>query len=151
VAALFTFDDDQEEMIEFIDTMYFSFFLLLTVFFVMRHSVHFFSFLEASVSEGRSNRFIMDQFKGDALALFSFSMRFYMTIIRVNIYDTVEDFLDTYYIFVGDFDDDEYLAELFFSLHGTIFFTMDNNDDRSFLMEDESSFSYDLYYIYYML
>ena len=151
VAALFTFDDDQEEMIEFIDTMYFSFFLLLTVFFVMRHSVHFFSFLEASVSEGRSNRFIMDQFKGDALALFSFSMRFYMTVIRVNIYDTVEDFLDTYYIFVGDFDDDEYLAELFFSLHGTIFFTMDNNDDRSFLMEDESSFSYDLYYIYYML
>ena len=138
-------------MIEFIDTMYFSFFLLLTVFFVMRHSVHFFSFLEASVSEGRSNRFIMDQFKGDALALFSFSMRFYMTVIRVNIYDTVEDFLDTYYIFVGDFDDDEYLAELFFSLHGTIFFTMDNNDDRSFLMEDESSFSYDLYYIYYML
>ena len=151
MAALFTFDDDQEEMIEFIDTMYFSFFLLLTMFFVMRHSVHFFSFLEASVSEGRSNRFIMDQFKGDALALFSFSMRFYMTIIRVNIYDTVEDFLDTYYIFVGDFDDDEYLAELFFSLHGTIFFTMDNNDDRSFLMEDESSFSYDLYYIYYML
>lgn len=138
-------------MIEFIDTMYFSFFLLLTVFFVMRHSVHFFSFLEASVSEGRSNKFIMDQFKGDALALFSFSMRFYMTVIRVNIYDTVEDFLDTYYIFVGDFDDDEYLAELFFSLHGTIFFTMDNNDDRSFLMEDESSFSYDLYYIYYML
>lgn len=138
-------------MIEFIDTMYFSFFLLLTMFFVMRHSVHFFSFLEASVSEGRSNRFIMDQFKGDALALFSFSMRFYMTVIRVNIYDTVEDFLDTYYIFVGDFDDDEYLAELFFSLHGTIFFTMDNNDDRSFLMEDESSFSYDLYYIYYML
>jgi hypothetical protein len=117
----------------------------------MRHSVHFFSFLEASVAEGRSNRFIMDQFKGDALALFSFSMRFYMTVIRVNIYDTVEDFLDTYYIFVGDFDDDEYLAELFFSLHGTIFFTMDNNDDRSFLLEDESSFSYDLYYIYYML
>lgn len=138
-------------MIEFIDTMYFSFFLLLTMFFVMRHSVHFFSFLEASVSEGRTNRFIMDQFKGDALALFSFSMRFYMTVIRVNIYDTVEDFLDTYYIFVGDFDDDEYLSELFFSLHGTIFFTMDNNDDRSFLLEDESSFSYDLYYIYYML
>ena len=138
-------------MIEFIDTMYFSFFLLLTMYFVLRHSVHFFSFLEASVAEGRSNRFIMDQFKGDLLALFSFSMRFYMTVIRVNIYDTVEDVFDSYYIFVGDFDDDEYLAELFFSLHGTIFFTMDNKDDRSFLLEDESSFSYDLYYIYYML
>jgi len=117
----------------------------------MRHSIHFFSFLEASIAEGRSNSFIFLQFRADALALFSFSLRFYMLIFRVNVYDTVEDFLDTYYIFVGDFDDDEYLNELFFSLHGTIFFTMDNQDDRSFLLEDENDFSYDLYFIYFML
>jgi len=74
-----------------------------------------------------------------------------MLIFRVNVYDTVEDFFDSYYIFVGDFDDDEYLSELFFSLHGTIFFTMDNHDDRSFLLEDENDFIYDLYFIYFML
>jgi len=146
-----TFDDDQEEMIEFIDTMFVSFFVLLTFYFVLKHSVHFFSFLEASVTGGRDNKFILKQFKSDALGVFSFAMRFYIAIIRVNVYDTAEDFLDTYYIFVGDFDDDEYLSELFFSLHGTLFFTMDNQDDRSFLLEDESSFSYDFYYIYYML
>jgi hypothetical protein len=122
VAALITFDDDQEEMIEFVDTMLFYFFIMLTLYFLMRHSIHFFSFLEASIAEGRSNAFIFLQFRADVLALFSFSLRFYMLIFRVNVYDTVEDFLDTYYIFVGDFDDDEYLNELFFSLHGTIFF-----------------------------
>jgi len=138
-------------MIEFVDTMLFYFFIMLTLYFLMRHSIHFFSFLEASIAEGRSNSFIFLQFRADVLALFSFSLRFYMLIFRVNVYDTVEDFLDTYYIFVGDFDDDEYLNELFFSLHGTIFFTMDNQDDRSFLLEDENDFSYDLYFIYFML
>jgi hypothetical protein len=28
---------------------------------------------------------------------------------------------------------------------------MDNHDDRSFMLEDESDFSYDLYYLYYIL
>jgi hypothetical protein len=72
-------------------------------------------------------------------------------MFRVNVYDTVEDFFDSYYIFVGDFDDDEYLNELFFSLHGVMFFTMDNHDDRSFLLEDENDFLYDFYFIYFML
>ena len=138
-------------MIELVDNLYFYFFTLLTSYFVIRHSIHFFSFLEATTIGTRSNRFIVTQFKADVLALFSFTLRFYMLMFRVNVYDTVEDVLDTYYIFVGDFDDDEYVNELFFSLHGTLFFTMDNHDDRSFLYEDESDFSYDLYYLYFIL
>lgn len=151
LAVLLTFDDDQEEMIEFVDTSFFYFFIILTMYFAFRYSIHLFSFLEASVSEGRDNKFILSQFRADALSIVSFTMRFYTLLFRVNVYDTVEDFLDTYYIFVGDFDDDEYLNELFFSIQGTIFFTMDNHDDRSFLLEDENDFSYDLYFIYFML
>lgn len=146
-----TFDDDQEEMIEFVDTLYFYFFVVLTMYFLLRHSIHFFSFLEATSNGSRDNKFILTQFRADLLALFSFTLRFYMLMFRVNVYDTVEDILDTYYIFVGDFDDDEYINELFFSLHGTLFFTMDNHDDRSFLYEDESDFSYDLYYLYFII
>jgi hypothetical protein len=151
VSVLLTFDDDQEEVIELVDSLFFYFFITLTLYFIFRHSLHFFSFLDASVSEGRDNKFIFSQFRADFLNLFSFTMRFYMLIFRVNVYDTVEDFFDSYYIFVGDFDDDEYLNELFFSLHGTIFFTMDNHDDRSFMLEDENDFIYDLYFIYFML
>ena len=138
-------------MIELVDSLFFYFFITLTLYFVFRHSVHFFSFLDASISEGRDNKFVFLQFRADFLNLFSFSMRFYALIFRVNVYDTVEDFFDSYYIFVGDFDDDEYLNELFFSLHGVIFFTMDNHDDRSFLLEDENDFLYDFYFIYFML
>jgi len=72
-------------------------------------------------------------------------------MVRINIYDLVEDVLDTFYVTVNDFHDDEYVNELFFSLHGTLFFTMDNHDDRSFLYEDESDFSYDLYFLYFVV
>lgn len=145
-----TFDDDQEEMIELVDSLYVYFFIIITVYFVFRNSIHYLSFMEASISEKRSNGFI-SQWRADVANIVSVTFRFYMLIIRVNIYDVVEDVLDTYYVFVGDFDDDEYINELFFSLHGTLFFTMDNHDDRSFMYEDESDFSYDLYYMYYIL
>jgi hypothetical protein len=145
-----TFDDDQDEMIELVDCLYVYFFTVIMLYFVFRHSIHYLSFMEASISEKRSNGF-MSQFRADISNIISLMLRFYMLIIRVNIYDTVEDVLDTYYIFIGDFDDDEYVNELFFSLHGTLFFTMDNHDDRSFMYEDESDFSYDLYYMYYLL
>jgi hypothetical protein len=78
-------------------------------------------------------------------------LRFYILLFRMNVYDTLEDFFDGYYIFVGDFDDDEYLNELFLSLHGTLLFTIDNQDDRSFLLEDENDFSNDFFYTYYVL
>jgi len=68
----------------------------------------------------------------------------------MNVYDTLEDFFDSYYIFIGDFDDDEYFQELFLSIHGTILFTLDNHDDRSFLLEDESDFMSDFFYMYYV-
>lgn len=145
-----TFDDDQEEMIELVDSLYVYFFTVIMVYFIFRHSIHYFSFMDSSLNEKRSNNFL-NQFRVDAFNFGAVTLRFYMLIIRVNIYDTVEDVLDTYYVFIVDFDDDEYVNELFFSLHGTLFFTMDNHDDRSFMYEDESDFSYDLYYLYYIL
>jgi hypothetical protein len=146
--VLLTFDDDQEEMIEFIDTFFFYIFTTVIAYFVYKHSIHYFSFLEASIDQGRTVKFIA-QFKNDFLGTFSLVLRFYILLFRMNVYDTLEDFFDSYYIFIGDFDDDEYLTELFLSIHGTILFTIDNHDDRSFLLEDESDFSFDLFFLYY--
>lgn len=148
--VLFTFDDDQEEVIEFLNTGFFSFFSLMILYFIYKHSMHFFAFNEPSIAERRTMFFLI-QFKNDLLSSFSLMLRFYILLFRMNVYDALEDVLDTYYIFLGDFDDDEYLNELFLSLHGTILFTLDNHDDRSFLMEDENDFSNDLFYIYFLV
>jgi hypothetical protein len=72
-------------------------------------------------------------------------------MMRLNIYDGVDDVLDSYYIFVADFDEDEYFTDLFFSAFTTLFFDNDVNDDRSFLLEDETDFTGDLFTIYFIL
>jgi len=146
-----TFDDDQEEIIEFVDTSFFYFFTLLILYLFYKHSIHYFAFLEASVSEGRTVAFVSKQFFNDFLGTLSLLLRFYILLFRMNVYDSIEDVLDSYYIFVGDFDDDEYLSELFLTIHGTLFFTVDNNDDRSFLLEDENDFSNDFFYLYFVI
>lgn len=95
--------------------------------------------------------FMATQFKGDFLALFSMILRFYSLLLRLNVYDVLDDCLDFYYVFIGDFDDDEYMNESFFSLYGVILYTSDNQDDRSFLLEDENDFYGDLFYLYFLL
>ena len=149
--AVMAFDDDKEELIEYLDSMFFYFFTFILLYFFFKHSIHYFSFLEASSVGSRSVMFIITQFKGDFLAFFSMILRFYSLLLRLNVYDILDDCLDFYYIFIGDFDDDEYIQELFFSIHGTIFFTMDNQDDRSFLLEDENDFFNDLFYMYFVV
>lgn len=149
--TLMVFDDDQEEIIEFVDTSFFYFFSIIILYLFYKHSIHYFAFLEASVSEGRSVAFVSKQFFNDFLGTLSLLLRFYILLFRMNVYDSIEDVLDSYYIFVGDFDDDEYLSELFLTIHGTLFFTLDNNDDRSFLLEDENDFSNDLFYLYFTI
>jgi hypothetical protein len=145
------FDDDKEELIEYMDTMYFYFFTFVLCYFFYKHSIHYFSFLEASTTGSRSTAFVTTQFKADFLGLFSMVLRFYSLLLRLKDYDILDDCSDFYYVFIGDFDDDEYLNELFFSIHGTIFFTMDNQDDRSFLLEDENDFSSDFFYTYFVM
>jgi hypothetical protein len=71
--------------------------------------------------------------------------------MRLNIYDGVDDVLDSYYIFVADFDEDEYFIDLFFSMFTVLFFDNDVNDDRSFLFEDEVDFTGDLFTLYFVL
>lgn len=145
-----TFDDDQEELIEIFDSSFFYFFCALILFLIFKYSQHYFAFLEASVSEGRSVSFISKQFFRDFINTFALLLRFFILLFRLNVYDTLDDFYDSYYIFVGDFDDDEYFSELFISFSSFYFYDFDNNDDRSFSLEDESDFFLDLFYIYFV-
>jgi extradiol dioxygenase family protein len=71
--------------------------------------------------------------------------------LRLNIYDGVDDVLDSYYIFVADFDDEEYFNDLFFSISPLLFFDGDVNDDRSLFLEDEFDLATDLFSLYFIM
>jgi hypothetical protein len=148
--VLMAFDDDQEEVIEFIDTSFFNFLTIIIIFMLYRYSIHYFSFLEASVTENKSVNYLVQAAK-DTIGSVSIALRFYLLAIRINIYDFLDDVLDSYYVIFIDFDDDEYFSELLLSIHGTLFFTNDNHDDRSFLLEDENGFMGDLFYLYFLI
>ena len=117
-----TFDDDQEEFAEYFEQLMYTAVFYILVYYIIRVGVHFFSFLEASVSEGRTFSFVLSQFRRDALNTFAFVMRLFTLMVRFFIYESNDDMLDSYYIFIGDFDDDEYFNEVLFSLFPILFF-----------------------------
>src|SRR3569833_799179 len=122
------FDDDHEEVIEIFDSVFFMFFCILIAYLVYKYSIHYFAFLEATDVEGRSIAFITKQFFKDFLGTFALLLRFFILLFRLNVYDNLDDFYDSYYIFMGDFDDDDYFSELFFSYHSFFFYDADVND-----------------------
>lgn len=145
-----TFDSDKEELIESFNSLFFILFCFLIAFLFLKYSIHYFAFLEASIEEGRSILFIIKQFFRDFINTFSLFLRFFVLLFRLNVYDTLDDFYDSYYIFMCDFDDDEYMGELFFSGYSLFFYDSDNEDDSNFSMEDETDSVLDLFYLYFL-
>lgn len=144
-----TFDDDQEEAIEWVNTFSFYLFLSMFIYLLYRYSIHYFSFLQASEAKGKYIR-LLTQIAQDFVNTLALVVRFIVLVIRLNMYDFLDDVLDSYYIFVGDFDDDEYFSEALFSLFGVLFFDTDNHDDRSIFFEEEADFTLDLFSLYYI-
>jgi hypothetical protein len=145
-----TFDDDQEELTEFFNSMLYYFFLSTLAYYLYKYSIHYFSYLEASKGDSKAVSPIT-QFLFDALNTIAFVLRFLVLMIRLNIYDAVDDVLDSYYIFMADFEEEEYFSDAFFSLFSVMTFDTDVNDDRSFLFEDEMDLSVDLFTIYFLI
>jgi hypothetical protein len=96
-----TFDDDQEEFIETFDVGCFYFFNILIIYLLYKYSQHYFAFLEASVTEGKTVAFITKQFFRDFINTFALFLRFFILLFRLNVYDTLDDFYDSYYIYIG--------------------------------------------------
>lgn len=56
-------------------------------------------------------RLIVEQFTSDLLSVVALSVRFYILLFRINVYDMLDDCFDSYYIFVGDFAENTYTSE----------------------------------------
>ena len=149
--AIATFDDDNEEFLELFSVGLFYFFLFVLIYFLYRYSKHYFAFLEASLAEGKTLQFILKQFVRDVTGTFGLLLRFFLLLFRANVYDTLDDCLDSYYIFLHDFDEDEAFDFSFFSLFNLLFYDADANDDRIYSLEEENEFFFDLFNLYFML
>ena len=145
------FDDDREENIEFFNLTLLYVFAFVFFYHLFKYSLHYLNFLDSSKQGSSSVYMIFNQFLSDFLNLIGFSLRFFLLMVRLNVYDGVDDIFDSYYIFLIDFDEDEYFAEGLTDFSSFSFFDSDVQDDRSFLLEDESDLSIDFYTIYFIL
>ena len=143
-----TSDDDQEELLEFFNTMCFYFFVLALVFYFYKYSVHFFSFLEAAGIEPKASNMVV-QFGRDSLNAAGLIIRYFVLMVRLNLYDFSDDLLDSYYIFLTDFNEEDYLFDAIAQLSAVMFFDSDNHEDRLFMLEDEGDLFTDLYILYF--
>lgn len=150
VPLLMTYDDINVEGVELMHTFICFFFAFLIVFLLYKYSIHYFSFLENSVTEGYNSSFIAKQFVRDFSNTFALFLRFFLLFFRLNIYDGLDDFLDSYYIFFIDFDEDSYFDEIFF-FQDFFFFFSDNREDVIFYQNLEFEWWGDLYSKYFIL
>jgi len=110
-----TLDDDQEELMETFTSLSFYLFLGVFLYLVYRYSIHYFTFLASSDTK-KDSLSLISQFSMDMLDTLGLLLRFLVLMARLNLYDFLDDILDSYYIFVCDFDDDEYFSDLSFSI-----------------------------------
>jgi hypothetical protein len=105
IFAIMQIDEFVVEFIELVHLTMIYFLILVIIFLLFKYSIHYFSFLEQSVSEGKSALFIAKQFVRDVSNTFALFLRFFLLLFRLNIYDGLDDFLDSYCIFFAEFNE----------------------------------------------
>ncbi len=149
--VLVSYDDILIDIIELNHLFYIYYFIFIILYLLYRYSLHYFAFLENSVSDGFTSLFIIKQFVRDISNSFALFLRFFLLLFRLNIYDGLDDFLDSYYIFFIDFDEDSYLDELFSYSINFWFFFNDNNEDLVFYQLTEFEWFDDLFSKYFIV
>ena len=147
---LTTFKDMYQEPIEALNTPLFKLFLLIYLFFLYKNSVHYSSFLEAYVSD-RSVLSVFIQFVKDFANSFVLLLRFVTLLFGLNIYDAVDDVLDSNYIFICDFEDDSFYVDFFGTFYKSILINNDSFGGKTIFFESSLDFSGDIFFAYFIL
>jgi hypothetical protein len=148
---IMTFDDDREEVIEFFNLNLFYVFLFTFVFHAWKYSTHYLSFLDSSRQKSSNVVLVAGQFLFDLLNLLGFGLRFVLLMMRLNIYDGLDDILESFFVCFVDWEEDECFLDTLPNGSSFSFFDTDAHDDRSFLQEDEADLIVDFYTIYAMV
>ena len=150
VPVLMTYDDVNVEVVELTHNFICTYFVFIIGYLLYKYSIHYFSFLENSVSDGYTTQYILKQLVRDVSNTFALFLRFFLLLFRLNIYDGLDDFLDSYYIFFIDFDEDSYTDEIFFLADFFTYFS-DNREDVIFYQPVEFDWWVDLYSKYFIV
>jgi len=149
--AIMQINDNSVEFIELVHISLFYFIVLIIVKLLLSYSIHYFSFLEQSVIEGKTSQFILKQFIRDISNTFALLLRFFLLLFRLNIYDGLDDFLDSYCIFFCEYNDN--IENEFISLveydNFNLTFNSNSSDNNINSYENDLTFLVDFFLFYF--
>lgn len=149
VFNLMSYDDLNLEFIELFHVVLVFFFFYVIIYLLFKYSFHYFAFLEPSVTEGKSSSFILKQLVRDISNTFALFLRFFLLLFRLNIYDGLDDFLDSYCLFFYDFDEDIVLFNNNINISNSNY-TLDNSSDLDLQDKDNNLFNIEDFFKTYL-
>ena len=145
---LFLYNEVIIEYINIISLSIVIIFIYLIIYFYFKYNLFFLIFLELSIIAGKWLYYVFKQYCRDILNIAAYLLRIFLLFIRLNIYDGLDDFFDSYYIFIGDFNDYDYFEIIYFYSYNFISMTYDNLYDKSILNYVETEFYFNIIYMY---
>ena len=79
------------------------------------------------------------------LSIVALSVRFYILLFRINVYDLLDDCFDSYYIFIGDFAENTYTEEALVHLSEGAATLPENQSDLALTHDSSLDSGRDLY------
>jgi hypothetical protein len=150
VFNLLSFKDLYEEPVEQLTLWLCYSFLGVYVFFIYKNSVHYLAFLEASIT----NRWVVSlfvQFGKDIANSVVLLLRFSALLVRLNIYDTLDDIMDSNYILVCDFLDDFFVLDSWAKFYTVLAFEFMYGVYRSTSGAYNSTYTFDAFVIHVIM
>jgi hypothetical protein len=121
--------------------------------FLFKNAVHYFSFLEATVADKSLMGYVV-QFLKDSSNSIAIILRFLTLLVRLNLYDLVDDILDSNYIFFCDFEEERFLSDSLssFSKNSQFIDTLNyKTHDRIYSSYPTLLLNVDLYALFFVL
>ena len=148
IINLFVYNEFNIEYINVFSLHIVTIFLLITMYFLYKYNTFILLFFELSITLGKSYIYVFKQYLRDILNILAYVLRLILLFIRLNIYDGLDDFFDSYYIFIGDFNAYDYLEIIYIYNYNQLYVHYDNIYDQSLLKYEETEFWLNLIYIY---
>ena len=145
---ILTYDENSYSIIELMNAWLFYSFIFSIVYTLTKLSFYALPLLELTISSKSNFALFVIQFGKDAFAWYGLVLRIASLLIRLTLYDTLDDLIESYYVFFDDFIDDSGTTVFFISSYEeNLNFSLDNKE-QTLDTNEKFFYSFDLYLAY---
>lgn len=146
--SILNYDETDYSFTEVLNSWLVYCFIFAAVFTFFKLSFYSFSILELNYASESTFALLVHQFGRDVFAWYSLTLRIASLLIRVTLYDMLDDGIESYYIFFDDFLDDTDITVLLLSFYEENLNFSLSNKNQSLDFNEKFFYAFDFYYTY---